>query len=250
MESQQPAIACRNVTKKFNGLVAVDDVSLEIPSGICALVGPNGAGKSTLLNMLTGLMLPDQGDVRICGRPPADSRHVMGVMPEKSGLFDLLSIKEHLELAGDVYGLRKGDTRSRADGLVRVLGLDSTQNLFADECSHGMRKKTSLAVALLHAPRVLFLDEPFEGIDPASAITVQGLLREAAAGSSTVLFTSHTLGAVERIADRIIMIAAGKIVWDSALNGQSLTRPLEELYLSLIQHEPLEELSWLRSPRS
>ncbi|HEY6349992.1 MAG TPA: ABC transporter ATP-binding protein [Candidatus Angelobacter sp.] len=241
-------IVCRNVSKRFGNLVAVDGVSLEIQPGICAMVGPNGAGKSTFLNLLTGLMAPDQGDVRLCGVPPADTRKNMGMMPEKSGLFDLLSIREHLALTGAVYGLGKGETRSRADALVRVLELDAKQGLFADQCSHGMRKKTSLAVALLHAPRVVFLDEPFEGIDPASAITVQALLRKAAAGGATVLFTSHTLGAVERIAGRIIMIAAGKIVWDSL--DQSLTRPLEELYLSLIVQEPLEELAWLRSPRS
>ena len=248
MDAMHPTIVCRNVSKRFGNLAAVDGFSLEIPQGICALVGPNGAGKSTFLNMLTGLMVPDQGDIRISGLPPADMRKIMGVMPEKSGLFDLLSIREHLELAGAVYGLSKGETRNRADALLRVLGLDSMQNLFADQCSHGMRKKASLAVALLHAPRVIFLDEPFEGIDPASAITVQALLRKAATGGTTVLFTSHTLGAVERIADRIIMIAAGRIVWDSA--NQSLTRPLEELYLSMIVQEPLEELAWLRSPRS
>lgn len=248
MDALQSAIVCRNVTKRFGTLIAVDGFSLEIPSGICALVGPNGAGKSTFLNMLTGLMVPDEGDIRISGRPPADTRKTMGVMPEKSGLFDLLSIREHLELAGAVYGLSQGETRNRADALLRVLGLDEMQDLFADQCSHGMRKKTSLAVALLHAPHVVFLDEPFEGIDPASSITVQALLRKAAAGGATVLFTSHTLGAVERIADRTIMIAAGKIVWDSS--NQSLTRPLEEFYLSMIMQEPLEELSWLRSPRS
>lgn len=247
MESQ-PTIVCRNVTKRFNGLTAVDGVSFEVSPGICALVGPNGAGKSTLVNMLTGLMLPDEGDIRICGAPPASSRQIMGVMPEKSGLFDLLSIREHLELAGGVYGLGQAETQTRAQALMRILGLESMQNLFADQCSHGMRKKTSLAGALVHAPRMLFLDEPFEGVDPAAAITIQSLLRTAAAGSATVLFTSHTLGAVERIADRIIMIADGSIVWDSA--RQSLTRPLEELYLSLIPQERLEELSWLRSPRS
>lgn len=248
MQSSQSAIVCRNVTKRFGDLVAVDGVSLEVPSGICALVGPNGAGKSTFLNMLTGLMAPDDGEVRICGAAPSDSRELMGVMPEKSGLFDLLSIREHLELAGAVYGLSKSETRNRADALLRVLGLTGMQDLFVDQCSHGMRKKTSLTVALLHAPRVLFLDEPFEGIDPASALTVQALMRAAAVGGATVLFTSHTLAAVERIADRIIMIAVGKMVWDSA--QQSLTRPLEELYLSLIAQERLEELSWLRSPQS
>lgn len=245
MESS-PTIVCRNLTKRFEDLVAVDNLSLEIPSGIGALVGPNGAGKSTFLNMLTGLMTPDDGEIRICGLAPADSRKLMGVMPEKSGLFDLLSIREHLELTGDVYGLNKAETQERGQALLRVLGLDRMQDLFADQCSHGMRKKTSLAVALIHAPRVLFLDEPFEGIDPASVNTVQALLRKAA-GSATVFFTSHTLGAVERLADRIIMIAGGKIVWDSA--KQSLTRPLEEFYLSLIHQEKLEELSWLRSPQ-
>src|SRR5882724_5890111 len=144
MESPQPAIVCRNVTKRFRNLVAVADFSLEIPSGICAVLGPNGAGKSTLLKILTGLVDPDAGEVRVCGLPPEGSRPMIGVMPEDLGLFDLLTIKEHLELTGSVYGLSKDETRKRAHALVHMLGLDSVQNLFLDQCSHGMRKKTSL----------------------------------------------------------------------------------------------------------
>src|SRR6267142_6512625 len=109
MESLQPAIVCRNVTKRFRNLIAVADFSLEVSSGICAVLGPNGAGKSTLLKILTGLLGPDAGEVRVCGLPPEGSRPMMGVMPEDLGLFDLLTIKEHLELTGSVYGLSKDE---------------------------------------------------------------------------------------------------------------------------------------------
>jgi ABC-2 type transport system ATP-binding protein len=248
MELQHPAIVCRNVTKRFSKRIAVSDFSLEVSSGICAVLGPNGAGKSTLLRLLSGLMNPDVGEVRVCGLPPEDSRRRMGVMPENLGLFDLLTVREHLELTGSVYGLSKEETRKRVRGLTHILGLDSAQHLFLNQCSHGMRKKTSLAAALLHAPRVLFLDEPFEGIDPASALAIQALLRTTAEGGATAFFTSHTLAAVERIATRIIVINNGTTVWDSA--NHSRAGALEELYLSLIEQLPLEDLSWLRSSQS
>jgi ABC-2 type transport system ATP-binding protein len=146
-----------------------------------------------------------------------------------------------------VYGLSLGETRERTEPLLKTLGLTSGRNTFLDRCSHGMRKKTALAMALLHNPRMLFLDEPFEGIDPVSSRTIRDLLRTLASRGITVFFTSHTLSIVSEVATRVAMIRAGRIVWTSS-DGD--TRPLEEIYFDLIDTPPLEDLPWLRFERS
>ena len=172
----------RELVKRFGDFTAVAGVSLRVESGICAVLGPNGAGKSTLLKLMTGLLRPDSGSTRICdidvAEHPMEVRRIIGVVPEDLGLFDSLTVEEHLELCGSVYGLEREVARSRATDLLRVLRLDHARDVFLDQCSHGMRKKTALAMALLHNPRVLFLDEPCsEGIDPVSSKTIDALLR-------------------------------------------------------------------------
>ena len=238
---------CRDVSKRFGEFVALDHISFELEGGICALLGPNGAGKSTLLKILSGLLASDTGEVRIAGcdiaRDPLRVRRLIGVLPEDLGLFDALTIEEHLELCGPVYGLTRAETHARTGGLLRILGLEKGRYTYLDQCSHGMRKKTALAMALLHNPRVLFLDEPFEGIDPVSSKTLDALLRSAAARGVTVLLTSHILSIVERIADSIVMIRGGQIVWNSASDPR--TRPLEEIYFELVEEAPVPALSWL-----
>jgi ABC-2 type transport system ATP-binding protein len=245
-------IHCSDITKTFDDLVAVDHVSFQIQSGICALLGPNGAGKSTLVKVLTGLLPPDSGEVRIAGlnvkTQSLQLRRRIGVVPEDLGLFDSLTIQEHLELAGPIYGLSSAETRDRTDSLLRVLGLDDARDTLLDECSHGMRKKTALALALLHNPQVLFLDEPFEGIDPVASKTIQDLLRAVAGRGIAVFLTSHILSIVDRLATEIMMIRKGKIVWNST--AQAVSRPLEEVYFELVESAPLEDLTWLRSSPS
>jgi ABC-2 type transport system ATP-binding protein len=245
-------IRCHQITKTFEDLVAVDHVSFEIRSGICALLGPNGAGKSTLLKVLTGLLPPDSGEVRIADldvkTQSLQVRQAIGVVPEDLGLFDSLTIQEHLDLTGPIYSLTAAETRERAASLLRILGLDDARETFLDQCSHGMRKKTALAVALLHNPRVLFLDEPFEGIDPVASKTIQDLLRAIADRGISVFLTSHILSIVDRLATEIMMIREGRIVWSSA--AQTVSRPLEEIYFELVESAPLEDLAWLRSSPS
>jgi len=230
----------------------VDNVSLDIDSGVCALLGPNGAGKSTLLKMLTGLLPLDSGEVRICGldvaRQPIELRRIIGVMPEDLGLFDSLTVQEHLELSGPIYSIAKQETRDRAAALLRVLRLDHARDIFIDQCSHGMKKKTALAMALLHNPPVLFLDEPFEGIDPVSAKTIRDLLAAIAGRGTVIFFTSHILSIVDRLATGTMMIRSGRIVWNS--KAQADARPLEEIYFELAETPPSEDLPWLGSPRS
>ncbi|MGA2134163.1 MAG: ABC transporter ATP-binding protein [Bryobacteraceae bacterium] len=242
-------IVCNQVRKQFGEFLAVDDVSFELPGGIGALLGPNGAGKSTLLKILAGLQAADRGAVHIAGcdiaADPRGVRRLVGVLPEDMGLFDALTIDEHLELCGPIYGLSRQETRERADALLRVLGLADGRYTYLDQCSHGMRKKTALAMALLHGPRVLLLDEPFEGIDPASAVTIRDLLVKASERGITVFITSHALAMISQIATRVILIRGGRVVYNSA--AEEMTQPLEDLYFDLVETPPQEDLPWLRS---
>jgi ABC-2 type transport system ATP-binding protein len=242
-------IECTSVTKRFDRILAADSISLQVPSGICAVIGPNGAGKSTLLKMLTGLLHPDSGEIRVAGlnlaQHPLKLKRIMGVVPEDLGLFDALTVQEHFELAGAVYGLSHNVIRERTESLFRVFGLGPAGQTFADQCSQGTRKKTALALALLHNPKVLFLDEPFEGIDPSSARTTCALLAAIAQRGITIFLTSHMLSMVSKLAAQTFMIRAGRIIWDSST--QPVTRLLEDSYFELAEPAPLEDLAWLRS---
>ena len=245
-------IVCRNVSKRFGGSVAVDDVSIEQSGGIYALLGPNGAGKSTLLKILAGLLAPDRGEVRIAGceiaQEPLRVKRMIGVLPEDLGLFDDLTIEEHLGLCGPVYGLDREETRARSGALLRVLGLEKGRYTYLDQCSHGMRKKTALAMALLHNPAVLLLDEPFEGIDPVSSATIRDLLTAVARRGIVIFLTSHALAMIGQLATEVAVIRGGRIVFRSA--AADLGRRLEEVYLDLVETPPWEDLPWLRSPPS
>jgi ABC-2 type transport system ATP-binding protein len=246
-------ISCHQLTKKFGAATAVDSLSLEVAKGtICAFLGPNGAGKSTTVKMLSGLLKPTSGTATVCGfdvaKNPLEVKRRIGVLPENLGLFDDLTIEEHLHLTGEVYGLARHEAHARIEQLLRVLSLVEGRNTFAVHGSHGMRKKTAFAMALLPNPQLLILDEPFEAIDPATSKIMRDLLVSAAARGITVFLTSHILPAVERIAHQFVMIRGGKIVWNSPASG--LTGSLEELYLELAEPPVSEQLEWLASGRS
>jgi ABC-2 type transport system ATP-binding protein len=246
-------ISCRSLTRRFGDFTAVDSLNLEVAEGaICAFLGPNGAGKSTTVKMLTGLIEPTSGEVKVCGfDPKLDAlqlkRHI-GVLPEDLGLFDDLTVEEHLLLTGDVYGVPRAETKSRTAQLLHALSLEHGRNTFAASCSHGMRKKTSFAMALLPNPRVLFLDEPFEAIDPVTSKIMREMLQSVARRGVTVFLTSHILSVVEEIATQLAMIRKGKLVWDSPAGD--LPQTLEQLYFDLVEAPVVEELEWLGSPRS
>jgi ABC-2 type transport system ATP-binding protein len=246
-------ISCRQLTKRFGAVTAVNSLSLEVAKGtICAFLGPNGAGKSTTVKMLSGLLAPTSGQASVCGfdvatQPLAVKRHI-GVLPESLGLFDDLTIGEHLRLTAQIYGLGKQESHERIEQLLRVLGLSETRDTFAGYGSHGMRKKTAFAMALLPNPEVLFLDEPFEAIDPATSKIMRDLLVSAAARGITVFLTSHILPVVERIAQQFVMIRGGSLVWNSL--AAEMPRSLEDLYLELAEPPVLEELEWLASGQS
>jgi ABC-2 type transport system ATP-binding protein len=246
-------ISSRNLSRRFGDFTAVDNVSFVVPvGGICALLGPNGAGKSTLMKMLTGLLAPTSGDAIVAGydvrKEPLAIKHAAGILPESLGLFDALTIDEHLLLCGPIYGLTHAETRHRADQLLHALSLEEGRDTFLDQCSQGMRKKTALALALLHNPRVLFLDEPFEGVDPVTADTIRNLLAAIAGRGVTIFLTSHILSIVNRLADQILVIRGGRIVWQAA--AHELPQSLEEVYFGLVEASTVDDLPWLGSSES
>jgi len=246
-------ISCRSLTRRFGDFTAVDSLTFDVPAGaICAFMGPNGAGKSTTLNMLTGLLSPTSGDAFVAGCSVTSGsmewKRKIGVLPSNLGLFDDLTVEEHLLLTGRVYGIAAAETRARAAQLLRVLDLEHGRRVFAGNCSSGMKKKTSLAMALLPNPPVLFLDEPFEAIDPMTARAIGEVLERFAARGGTVFLTSHILSALERLATRFIIIHGGRVARD--FERGALERPLEELYFGLIDVPVVEELDWLGSGRS
>ena len=246
-------ISCRELTCRYGEFVAVDRLNLEVERGsICAFLGPNGAGKSTTVKMLTGLVAPTSGSATVADfdvvRDSLSLKKRIGVLPENLGLFDDLTVQEHLDLTGAVYGLSKQETRARSAQLLRVLHLEHGRETFASRCSHGMRKKTSLAMALIANPQVLFLDEPLEGIDPVTAKTLTDLLVTLAGRGLTVFVTSHILAAVEQFATRVILIRKGVVAWNSTV--ADLPGSLENLYFDLVEAPAAEDLTWLGSAQS
>lgn len=248
-------ISCSNLTRRFGSKTVVDSISFEQPCGsITAFLGPNGAGKSTTLKMLAGVLRPTSGTVTVGGIDVGGKsgfltvKRQIGVLPEGLGLFDQLTVEEHLHMSGPIYGLSKEETGVRADQLLRLLGLEDGRQTYACQCSQGMRKKTALAMALLHNPRILFLDEPFEGVEPETAETIRDLLVTLSGLGVTVFFTSHILSMVEQIASHYLLIQNGTIAWNSRV--EDLPSTLSEMYFDLVQPRQPEAIPWLGSPHS
>jgi len=244
-------VEARGLTKRFGSFTAARNLNLRVPRGtIFGFLGPNGSGKSTTVKMLTGLLAPTEGEALIAGEPVAVEnvalKHKMGVLPEDDALFRALTIWEHLELSGPLYGLSHGETEARATQLLRHLDLWHERGTYVEQASFGMRKKCALAMALLHNPRVLFLDEPFEGIDPGSSRNIKDLLLTLARKGVTTFLTSHILEVVERLVDQYAIIIDGEIVCQQTV-GETINagRTLEDVYFQFAGRPVMEEMSWL-----
>jgi len=256
------AIATEKLTRKFGELTAVDGVDLQVESGqFFGFLGPNGAGKSTTIKMLTGLLVPTAGRVSLLGmdfaRHPVEVKRQIGVVPEGMGLFERLTAPEYLEFVGRMYGLDKPTTRKRSEELLEFMQLaDRAKTLVADY-SHGMQKKLALAAAVIHGPRILFLDEPFEGVDALAAGALKELLGRMTDRGVTIFLTSHVLEIVERLCSHVAIIKRGRLVAQGSMEqlrsgvpsieGQTLT--LEDIFLSVVgegaERPQVEELTWL-----
>lgn len=250
------AVRIRGLWKSFGERVAVSGIDLDLPAGrFIGLVGPNGAGKTTTLSMVTGLLRPDAGEVWIAGRDvwrdPVDVKSRIGVLPEGLRLFERLSGRELLTYLGRLRGLPPAEVDRRADQLLDVLDLSGAQSKLVVDYSTGMRKKIGLASALLHNPEVLFLDEPFEGVDPVSAQTIRGVLERYTASGATVVFSSHVMELVESLCDWIAVLASGRIRAHGTLaEVRGDAESLQSAFLSLVgaQGNPHEQaLDWLGS---
>jgi ABC-2 type transport system ATP-binding protein len=245
------AIDARGLTKTFGTLTAVRDVTLQVPNGtIFAFLGPNGSGKSTTVKLLTGLLAPTAGEARVTGRVVSledlELRRDIGIMPEDDALFPDLTIWEHLELCGRLYGFSRQETDARATQLLRHLDLEQGRRTLVENASFGMRKKCALAMAVLHNPRVLFLDEPFEGIDPGSSRNIKDLLLALAERGVSVFLTSHILEIVERLAERFALIVRGEVVCcQTVADLKRAGTTLEQLYLRYAGKPDTGNLSWL-----
>jgi ABC-2 type transport system ATP-binding protein len=246
-------ISYAGLTKRFGRHAAVDGVGFEIRAGeVCALMGPNGAGKSTLLRLLSGLLPADGGVASVAGHnpgaPSTEFRKAIGVVPDNLALLPELTIQEQLAASGQVYGLDRRTTRRRSQDLLELLELFDVRQTYAREGSHGMRKKTAIALALLHNPAVLLLDEPFEGVDPASAETLSTLLAEMGRRGTTILFSSHMLPLVDRIAARIIVMRDGRVARNAVVSD--LPGGAAALYFDSLGARPARDIAWLGSHQS
>jgi ABC-2 type transport system ATP-binding protein len=244
-------IETRNLTRKFGRLVAVNNLDLQIPKGtIYGFLGPNGAGKSTTVKMLTGLLTPTAGEAFIAGvsilDSPIDVKKRIGVLPEDLALFDSVTVWEHLLMCGPIYGLNRKDTEARAEQLLKFLDLWQSRSVYVDQASSGMRKKCALAMALLHNPAVLFLDEPFEGIDPISSRNIKDLLLHLASRGVTIFLTSHILEVVERLVESFAIIVDGEIVCSQTV-AETLRagQTIEDLFLKYVRRDEVEQLEWI-----
>jgi len=249
------AIETRNLSRTFGSKRAVDGIDLHVPPGsFYGFLGPNGAGKSTTIKCITGLLRPSGGEMRILGIDPqvdpVEIKRRVGVVPEDLALFDRLTAAETLSFVGQVHGIPADTFTARSGDLLSLMDLTGAATTLVADFSHGMRKKLSLAAALLPAPRLLFLDEPFEGIDAVASRQIKDLLHSFVARGGTVFLTSHILEIVERLSTHIGVIADGRIVAQGRIDdvraGAHGTGTLEELFIQLVGGErPAADLDWL-----
>jgi ABC-2 type transport system ATP-binding protein len=260
------AIQTHGLTRRFGALTAVDDISFSVaPGQFFGFLGPNGAGKSTTIKMLTGLLEPSAGSIEILGKPFSASalelKRQIGVVPEGMALFGRLTAPEYLRFVGRMYGLEKQTTHLRTQELLEFMQLANENKKLVTDFSHGMQKKLALAAAVIHGPKVLFLDEPFEGVDAIAAGMLKTMLQGMINRGATIFLTTHVLEIVERLCSHVAIISKGRLVANGPLEqlregvastlpgsqtGQRLT--LEEIFLSIVGVgglEPAQELSWL-----
>ena len=246
------ALQVRGLHKSYGEKVAVVDLNLDIPSAcFFGLVGPNGAGKTTTLKMCTGLLRPDAGAVWINGievwRDLVRAKATVGVLPEDLRLFERLTGAELLTFNGLLRGLPKDVVAERSRELLEAFGLADAARTMVIDYSHGMKKKIGLAAALIHGPRVLFLDEPFEAVDPVSARSIRVVLERHIESGATVVFSSHVMELVDRLCDRVAVMHQGRLVADGPTAQVRGAGTLEEAFVHLVGGDSRAgtELGWL-----
>jgi len=249
-----PAIDTTDLTREFGTFLAVDKLTLRVDAGqFYGFLGPNGAGKSTTIKMLTGLLAPSSGTMRILGEDLSDPARALavkrriGVVPENLALFDNLTAREHLTFVGRMYLLPPETIRTRCNELLAMMDLAHEEKKLTLEFSHGMRKKLALAAALIPNPDLLFLDEPFEGVDAVSSRVLRDTLKQCVGRGATVFLTSHVLEIVERLCTDVGIIAHGRLVHQGTMEELRQSGSLEDKFLAVVGDGDREaqKLSWL-----
>jgi ABC-2 type transport system ATP-binding protein len=271
-----PAVATQGLTRRFGDLVAVQDVNLSVaPGQFFGFLGPNGAGKSTTIKMLTGLLAASSGSIQVLGldlaKNSVEVKRQIGVVPEGMALFGRLTGAEYLNFVGRMYGLDRETAAKRTAELLDFMQLAEQPKTLVTDYSHGMQKKLALAAAVIHGPRILFLDEPFEGVDAIASGTLKAMLQRMISRGATIFLTSHVLEIVERLCSHLAIIHKGRLVAQGSLEelragveaqaaaalagtsggsagtvpGEKLT--LEEIFLRIVggTRRSDQELSWL-----
>ncbi len=259
------AIKTEKLTRRFGALTAVVEMDLQVEaSQFFGFLGPNGAGKSTTIKMLTGLLAPTSGRMELLGvdfaAHPVEVKRQIGVVPEGMGLFERLTGMEYLRFVGRMYGLGGATTEKRAHELLEFMQLADREKTLVADYSHGMQKKLALAAAVIHGPRILFLDEPFEGVDALAAGALKALLGRMTERGVTIFLTTHVLEIVERLCSHVAIIHQGKLVAQGSLEelragirdtqGEGGPKTLEQIFLSIVgqsgaEQAKLGELTWL-----
>ncbi|GAB2822662.1 ABC transporter ATP-binding protein [Alpinimonas psychrophila] len=249
---RQPALSIRGLSKRFGDLVAVDSIDLDVPVGsFYGLVGPNGAGKTTTLSMSTGLMRPDSGTIRIQGvdvwEHPLEAKRLVGVLADGVRLFDRLTGEQLVTYSGLLSGMDRPTVAVRVADLLRLLDLEVAAGTLVVDYSAGMTKKIALACALVHAPRLLVLDEPFESVDPVSAANIRDILAGYVKSGGTVIVSSHAMDLVQRMCDHVAVIAAGRVLAAGTIDEVRAGASLEDRFVELVggRHHS-EGPEWLR----
>ncbi|MGA7852867.1 MAG: ABC transporter ATP-binding protein [Candidatus Acidiferrales bacterium] len=273
-----PAIATEHLTRRFGDLIAVQDVNLRVaPGQFFGFLGPNGAGKSTTIKMLTGLLAASSGRMEILGIDLAQNsvevKRQIGVVPEGMALFGRLTGSEYLNFVGRMYGLDRVTAAKRTAELLDFMQLVDQPKTLVTDYSHGMQKKLALAAAVIHGPKILFLDEPFEGVDAIASNTLKAMLQSMIARGATIFLTSHVLEIVERLCSHVAIIHRGRLVAQESIEelragvqaqaaaaalsasgteGAAVANPgekltLEEIFLRIVggTRRAEQELSWL-----
>lgn len=247
-----PAVWARGLVRKFGKTVAVDNVDLSIqPGEFYGLLGQNGAGKTTTIKVMVGLLRPDAGTVGVgefdTWKSPTEVKSRIGVLPEEFNLYERLTGAELLDFTAAMHGLTKEEATSRRTELLALLDLTSVGSKLVGDYSRGMRKKVALGAAIIHRPPVLFLDEPFEGVDAVSARLIRNLLRQAAASGTTIIFSSHEMHLVEKLCTRIGIMVEGRLTIEETPDGLCRITGkdnIEDAFIAAVGGDTSDESTW------
>ncbi|MGN7800745.1 ABC transporter ATP-binding protein [Leifsonia sp. 22587] len=253
VDTRPTVLSLGGLHKRYGDTVAVDGVSLEIKEGsFYGIVGPNGAGKTTTLSIVTGLLRPDAGRVIVHGvdvwAEPVRAKHIIGVLPDKLRLFDRLTGAQFLRYAGTLRGLSAKTVRARTADLAAAFGIEDALDRLVADYSAGMTKKIALAAAMIHSPRLLVLDEPFESVDPVSAANIIDILQRYTAAGGTVVVSSHGMDMIQRVCDSVAIIVRGQVLASGTIDEVRGEQTLEERFVELAGgRKAAEGMEWLHS---